>query len=71
MEIRAKGKLRGKQPKLSARQQRELARMAATGEYTIADLAEVFTISRATVYRTLQRATPRRQPAEHSILSFN
>ena len=32
---RAKGKLRGKQPKLSARQQRELARMAGTGEYTI------------------------------------
>ena len=45
---RAKGKLRGKQPKLSARQQRELARMVATGEYTIADLAEVFTVSRAT-----------------------
>ncbi len=37
-------------------QQRELARMAAAGEYTIADLAEVFTISRATVYRTLQRS---------------
>ena len=55
---RAKGKLHGKQPKLSARQQRELARMATTGEYTIADLAEVFTISRATVYRSLQRADP-------------
>ncbi len=53
---RAKGKLRGKQPKLSARQRRELARMAAAGEYTITDLAEVFIISRATVYRTLQRA---------------
>ena len=53
---RAKGKLRGKQPKLSARQQRELARMAGTGEYTIADLAEVFTVSRVTVYRTLQRS---------------
>jgi hypothetical protein len=53
---RAKGKLRGKQPKLSGRQQRELARMAAAGEYTNADLAEVFTISRATVYRTLQRS---------------
>ncbi len=52
---RAKGKLRGKQPKLPARQQRELARMAATGEYTIADLAELFTVSRATVSRTLQR----------------
>ncbi len=29
--------------------------MAATGEYTIADLAELFTVSRATVHRTLQR----------------
>ena len=53
---RAKGKLRGKQPKLSARQHRELGRMAATGDYTIADLAEVFTVSRATVYRNLQRS---------------
>ena len=51
-------KLRGKQPKLSARQLRELARMAGTGEYSIAELAEVFTISRATVYRTLQRSQP-------------
>ena len=39
---RAKGKLRGKQPKLSARQQRELCRMHATGEYSISDLAELF-----------------------------
>jgi len=33
---RAKGKLRGKQPKLSPKQQRELVRMAGSGEYTIA-----------------------------------
>ena len=52
---RGKGKLPGKQPKLSARQQREPVRMAGIGEFTIADLAEVFTVSRATVYRTLQR----------------
>lgn len=51
----AKGKLRGKQPKLAARQQPELARMHATGEYTIAELMEVFSVSRATVYRTLER----------------
>ena len=54
---RAKGKLRGKQPKLSDRQQRELYRMHATGEYSIGDLAEVFAVSRPTVYRTLNRAT--------------
>lgn len=52
---RAKGKLRGRAPKLSTKQQRELVRMHGTGEYTIADLADVFTVSRATVYRTLQR----------------
>ena len=43
---RAKGKLRGKQPKLSEKQQRELCRMHATGNYSIGDLAEVFAVSR-------------------------
>ena len=52
---RARGKLRGKQPKLSDRQQRELCRMHATGEYSISDLAELFSVSRPTVYRILNR----------------
>ena len=52
---RAKGKLKGKQPKLSAKQQKELCRMHATGEYPISDLAELFSVSRPTVYRTLTR----------------
>ena len=52
---RAKGKLRGKQPKLSTKQARELRRMHDTGEYSVSDLAEVFAVSRATVYRTLER----------------
>ena len=52
---RAKGKLRGKQPKLSPKQQTELKRMHETGDYSISDLAEVFSVSRATVYRTLAK----------------
>ena len=52
---RARGKLRGKQPKLSDRPQRELCRMHAKGEYSISDLAEFFSVSRPTVYRTLNR----------------
>ncbi len=52
---RAKGRLRGKQPKLTARQQAELAHMHGTGEYTIAELMEVFSVGRATVYRTIER----------------
>lgn len=52
---RAKGKLRGKQPKLSDKQQKELCRMHETGQYSISDLAELFSVSRPTVYRTLAR----------------
>ena len=52
---RAKGKLRGKKPKLSPKQSRELRRMYDTGDYSISDLAEVFTVSRPTIYRTLSR----------------
>ena len=54
---RAKGKLRGKQPKLSDKQELELRRMRDTGKYSISDLAELFSISRPTVYRTIARAT--------------
>src|SRR5713226_10297118 len=54
------GRLRGKQPKLTTRQQAELVRMHASGEYTIAELMEVFSVGRATVYRVLQRQAERR-----------
>ncbi|MET8335948.1 recombinase family protein [Streptosporangium canum] len=53
---RSRGRLKGKQPKLTARQQAELVRMRASGEYSIADLMEMFSVGRATVYRVLDRA---------------
>lgn len=52
---KAKSKLRGKQPKLSARQQQHLLQLAASGEHTIAEISELFSVSRATVYRTIAR----------------
>ncbi len=52
---RAQGKLKGRQPKLSVKQQRELKRMHDTGEYSITDLGELFSVSRPTVYRTINR----------------
>ena len=59
---RAKGRLRGKQPKLSDKQHRELRRMHDTGDYSITDLAELFSISRPTVYRTLKRQPSAAKP---------
>jgi DNA invertase Pin-like site-specific DNA recombinase len=52
---RDRGKLRGKPPKLSPAQAREVHRMHASGEYPITEIAELFNVSRPTVYRVLQR----------------
>lgn len=52
---RAKGRLRGKRPQLSVKQQKELRRLYDVGSYSISDLAELFSVSRPTVYRTLAR----------------
>ncbi|MDQ3856355.1 MAG: recombinase family protein [Chloroflexota bacterium] len=54
---RAKGKLRGRQPKLSPAQQAHLIKLHASGEHSIAELAELFSVSRPTVYRVLERAS--------------
>jgi DNA invertase Pin-like site-specific DNA recombinase len=53
---RSRGRLKGKKPKLTTRQQAELVRMHAIGDYIIAELMEVFFVGRATVYRVLDRA---------------
>jgi DNA invertase Pin-like site-specific DNA recombinase len=53
---RAKGKLRGRQPKLSSAQQAHLVKLHNSGEHSIAELAELFSVSRPTVYRVLERA---------------
>ncbi|WP_432256623.1 recombinase family protein [Limimaricola sp. AA108-03] len=63
---RAKGRLKGKKPKLSDRRQTELRRMYDTGDYSITDLAELFDVSRPTVYRVLQR-TPGANPSSAAI----
>src|SRR3954452_18229987 len=53
---KVKGRLRGKQPKLSPTQEAHLVELHRRGEHTSADLAELFGVARSTVYRALQRA---------------
>ena len=52
---KAKGHLRGKQPKLNRRQEAHLASLWRSGEYTTADLSDLFGVARSTVYRAIQR----------------
>ena len=53
---RAKGRLRGKKPKLSARQEAHLVALHHAGTHTSAELAELFSVARSTVYRAIERA---------------
>jgi DNA invertase Pin-like site-specific DNA recombinase len=52
---RAKGRLRGKQPKLNPRQEAHLVALFGSGEYTTSELSDLFGVARSTIYRALQR----------------
>lgn len=52
---KAKGHLRGKQPKLTRRQEAHLVSLVHGGEYSTAEVAELFNVGRSTVYRAIER----------------
>jgi DNA invertase Pin-like site-specific DNA recombinase len=55
---RAAGKLRGRKPKLSPRQEGYLVELYVSGEKSPSELAELFGVTRSTVYRIVQRMGP-------------
>lgn len=52
---RAKGRLKGKPPKLNAKQAKHLVELHDAQTHSATELAELFGISVATVYRTIRR----------------
>jgi DNA invertase Pin-like site-specific DNA recombinase len=57
---KAKGRLRGKRPKLKPAQGAHLVELWHAGKHTSAELAELFSVARSTVYRAVQRAGARK-----------
>ena len=55
---KAKGRLRGKQPKLTAVQARHLIELLDSGNYSTTELADLFRVGRSTIYRTVRRMRP-------------
>lgn len=53
---KAKGRLRGKRPKLSKAQETHLVSVHLAGTHTTVELAELFGVARSTVYRAIKRA---------------
>ena len=56
---KAKGRLRGKQPKLKPNHAKHLLELHDLGTYTQAELAELFGIGRSTIYWTIERIRPK------------
>lgn len=52
---KAKGRLRGKQPKFNRKQEAHLVSLVHSGEYSILEVAELFDVGRSTVYRAIER----------------
>jgi DNA invertase Pin-like site-specific DNA recombinase len=53
---KAKGRLRGKKPKLSPSQEAHLVKLHQAERHTTTELAELFNVARSTVYRAINRA---------------
>jgi DNA invertase Pin-like site-specific DNA recombinase len=58
---KAKGRLRGKQPKLNPHQEAHLVALHRAGEHSGAELGDLFGVARSTVYRAIQPDEQRRQ----------
>jgi DNA invertase Pin-like site-specific DNA recombinase len=56
---KAKGRLHGKQPKLNRRQEDHLLALLKDGEYSTAELADLFGVARSTVYLAVERERAR------------
>jgi hypothetical protein len=53
---KAKGHLRGKQPKLNPRQEAHLVELLHSGQYSTAEIGDLFGVARSTVYRAVVRS---------------
>ena len=58
---KAKGRLRGKQPKLNPRQEAHLVALLKSGEYSTAEIGDLFGVARSTVYRAIGRDNARQR----------
>jgi DNA invertase Pin-like site-specific DNA recombinase len=58
---KAKGRLRGRKPKLHPRQEAHLVALHHAGDHSTAELGELFGVGRSTVYRALERDNLRRE----------
>ena len=62
---KAKGRLRGKQPKLNPRREAHLVAVRKSGDYSTAEIGGLFGVARSTVYRAIRREAARQRAGRH------
>ena len=67
---KAKGRLRGKQPKLNPRQEAHMVALLKSGEYSSAELGDLFGVARSTVYRAVERDAARKRAQRQTTASI-
>ena len=67
---KARGRLRGKQPRLKLNQAKHLLERHDSGSYTRGELAELFGVGRSTVYRTIGRMRAKPPEPERPFAHF-
>jgi len=67
---KAKGRLRGKQPKLNPRQEAHMVALLKSGEYSSAELGDLFGVARSTVYRAVERDAARKRAERQTTASI-
>ena len=68
---KAKGRLRGKQPKLNPRQEAHMVALLKSGEYSSAELGDLFGVARSTVYRAVERDAARKRAERQTTASIH
>ena len=66
----AKGRLRGKQPKLNPRQEAHLVALLKSGEYSTAELGDLFGVATSTGYRAIGRDAARQRAKRQTTASI-
>jgi hypothetical protein len=64
---RANGHLHGRPPKLTGKQEAHLAELFASGQHSTRELAELFGVTRSTVYRAVARRPPTPRRPDHRL----
>ena len=67
---KAKGRLRGKQPKPTPRQEAHMVALLKSGEYSSAELGDLFGVARSTVYQAAERDAARKRTQRQTAASI-